>query len=178
MLSHVAFRLMAIEYRLRDFRRPPERVLRRVGVHEGMTVLDVGCGPGAFSIAAARLVGPQGRVMAVDVHPLALKRVRRAAEMLRLGQLRALHVDALRTVPDECVDAALLFDVVHELGDPRPALEEIRRVLKQGGALFVADHHMKEDDLVRTITDAGPFRLVAAGVPLRFELAASSGTTS
>jgi ubiquinone/menaquinone biosynthesis C-methylase UbiE len=143
-----------------------------------MTVLDVGCGPGAFSIAAARLVGPQGRVIAVDVHPLALKRVRRAAEMLHLGQLQALHVDALRTVPDECVDAALMFDVVHELGDPRPTQEEIRRVLKQDGALFVADHHMKEDDLVRIIADAGPFRLVAGGVPLRFELATSSGTTS
>lgn len=69
--------------------------------------------------------------------------------------------------------------VEHRLRGLRcPMPDEIRPALKQDGALVVADHPMKDDDLVRTITDAGPFRVVAGGVPLRFELAASSGTTS
>lgn len=72
-----------------------------------------------------------------------------------------------------------LTAVEHRLrGLRRPTLDEIRRALKQDGALVVPDHSMEEDAPVRNITDDGPFRLIASDVPLRFELAASSGTTS
>ena len=71
MQSDFSFRVMSLEFRLRDFFRPPERILREAGIRNGMTVLDFGCGPGGFSLAAAKLVGPDGRVYAVDNHPLA-----------------------------------------------------------------------------------------------------------
>jgi 23S rRNA U2552 (ribose-2'-O)-methylase RlmE/FtsJ len=70
MQSDFSFRAMSLEFRLRDFFRPPERILREAGIRDGLTVLDFGCGPGGFSQAAAKLVGPEGRVYAVDNHPL------------------------------------------------------------------------------------------------------------
>jgi len=66
MQSDFSFRVMSLKFRLRDFFRPPERILREAGIRNGMTVLDFGCGPGGFSLAAAKLVGPGGRVYAAD----------------------------------------------------------------------------------------------------------------
>jgi predicted methyltransferase len=54
---------------LRDLIRPPRAILREAGLGPGMAVLDFGCGPGGFSVAAVRLVGPAGRVYALDLRP-------------------------------------------------------------------------------------------------------------
>ena len=170
MLSSLRFRLMAFEYRLRDFHRPPDCALLQVGVGSGMSVLDFGCGPGGFSLAAARLVGPRGRVVAVDIHPLAIRRVERAARRRGLGHLQVIHGDAMPQVPSGSVDVTLLFDVLHEIEDPATTLAEIRRVLKQDGVLSVTDHCMKGVALVQSVTGDGWFRLISEGeTPLRFE---------
>jgi ubiquinone/menaquinone biosynthesis C-methylase UbiE len=136
-----------------------------------MSVLDFGCGPGGFSLAAARLVGPRGRVIAVDIHPLAIRRLERAVRRRGLGHLQVIHGDAMPQVPSGSVDVTLLFDVLHEIEDPATTLAEIRRVLKQDGVLSVTDHCMKGDALVQSVTGNGWFRLISEGeTPLRFEL--------
>jgi len=77
--STLSFRLMALEFRLRDWLRPPLRVLVEADLHPGMTVLDFGCAPGSFTVAAARIVGPAGRICALDISPLASKTASHAA---------------------------------------------------------------------------------------------------
>jgi len=160
-MSELAFRLMALEFRLRDVVRPPERILRECGIRSGMSVLDFGCGPGSFSLAAARIVGPEGSVCAVDIHPLALKSVREAAASRGLTGVRTLRPPELHTLAVSSVDVALLFDVIHDLTEPDTALAEIRRLLRPDGALCVSDHHLKEEPLLRIVTSGGLFRTVA-----------------
>ena len=168
---------MALEYRLRDLVRPPDLILRQGGVRPGMAVLDFGCGPGSFSLAAAGLVGPEGHVYAVDIHPLAIRWMERAANRLGLGHLQIIHADELPRVPDASVDIALLFDVLHEAREPGPTLAEIRRVLKQSGVLSVTDHHLEEASLLHTVTGDGLFRLIPGGKgTFRFEPAKGTGT--
>jgi len=87
----VAFRLMAINFRRRDRKLPPIKVLQEVCLRTGMSVLDFGSGPGSFSVAAAQLVGPVGRVYALDIHPLAIKYVRRGAEKAGLNNIEAIQ---------------------------------------------------------------------------------------
>jgi ubiquinone/menaquinone biosynthesis C-methylase UbiE len=175
--SDLAFRLMALEYRLRDLFRPPEWILRQVGVRPGMAVLDFGCGPGSFSLAAADLVGSEGRVYAVDTHPLAISLVRRAAKRRGINHLEAIHGDRLPRVPDGSVDIALLYDVLHEIREPAPTLGEIRRVLKRDGLLSVTDHHLEEASLLGKVTGDGPFRLVRGRKgTFQFEPAKGTGT--
>jgi ubiquinone/menaquinone biosynthesis C-methylase UbiE len=167
--SNLGFRLMAFEYRLRDFHRPPDCALLQAGVGPGMSVLDFGCGPGGFSLAAARLVGPRGRVVAVDIHPLALRGLERAARRRGLGHLQVIHGDAMPQVPSGSVDVALLFDVLHEVEEPAMTLAEIRRVLKQDGTLCVADHCTKGAVLLEAVAAGGLFRLINDNeTPLRF----------
>src|SRR5262245_50221747 len=65
-------------------------VLSRLGLRPGMRVLDVGCGPGRVSIPAARLVGPQGEVVAVDVQDAMLKKLQRQAAARGVANIRTI----------------------------------------------------------------------------------------
>jgi precorrin-6B methylase 2 len=93
--SNLAFHLMSMEFHLRDWLRPPIKILQEASVHSGMTVLDFGCGPGGFSLAAARLVGPEGRVYAMDIHPLAVKSVQRAADKQGFNNIQTVFGGSL-----------------------------------------------------------------------------------
>jgi len=157
MQSDFSFRVMSLEFRLRDFFRPPGRVLREAGIRNGMTVLDFGCGPGGFTLAAAKLVGPEGRVYAADNHPLAVKSVQRAANQQGFGNIRTILGSSLADLPESSVDITLLYDVLHDLQEPRLILVELHRVLKPGGVLSVSDHHTKKESLLSMITGGGLF---------------------
>jgi len=162
MQSDFDFRLMSLEFRLRDFFMPPERVLREAGIRNGMTVLDFGCGPGGFSMAAAKLVGPAGRIYASDIHPLAVKSVQRAADKNGLSNIRTIHGNRMADVPGGIIDMVLLYDVLHDLHEPGLILVELHRVLKPRGVLSVRDHHMEKASLLSMIIDSGLFLLAGS----------------
>jgi ubiquinone/menaquinone biosynthesis C-methylase UbiE len=163
LLSNLNFRFMAVEFRLRDLLRPPERVLAETGVGRGKVVLDYGCGPGGFSVAAAKLVGPEGRVYAVDVAPIALRYVARGAARAGVGNVVVMGADACAGLEDASVDLVLLYDVLHDLTEPHRQLGEFHRLLRGGGVLSVSDHHIAGPALVDTITAAGRFRHTGRG---------------
>lgn len=156
--GNLDFRLMCVAFLIRDWVRPPIRILREAGVQSGMTVLDFGCGPGSFSFSAAKLADPDGLVYAVDNHPLALKFVRRSMNKKKIKNIRVLAGADMAKVPQDCVDLVLLYDVLHDLSEPRAVLTELQRVLKPDGVLSVRDHHLKEPPLVSGITSGGIFR--------------------
>ena len=79
-----------LESPLRRAMHRPEKLLAGL-VEPGMTVLDIGCGPGYFSLSMARPVGPQGRVIAADLQPEMLARVRAHAEKDGLLERITLH---------------------------------------------------------------------------------------
>ena len=161
--SNLDFRLMSLLFRLRDWLRPPVRILREAGVCSGMTVLDFGCGPGSFSLAAAHLVGPEGRVHALDVHPLALQSVQRAAAKRGCSNVQTILGNNMADFGAQSIDIVLLYDVLHDLSEPAMTLGEIRRVLKPDGVLSVSDHHLSEEKLLTAITAGGCFRLTGHG---------------
>jgi SAM-dependent methyltransferase len=124
---------------LRPLLHPPEKVLG-AWVRPGMTVLDVGCGIGHFSLGLARLVGPGGRVIAADLQERALAVVRRRARHAGLADRIATHrtgADAIG-VPGP-VDFALAFWMLHETPSAEGFCREIGGLLAPGGRLLVAE---------------------------------------
>lgn len=157
------FRIEMWVIRLRDRFRSPVKVLVQAGVRPGMTVLDFGCGPGGFSLAAAELVGPEGRVIAVDVQRPALASVRRAVARRGIGNMSAIQGSDMPELPTGAMDMALLYDVLHCHPEPdrvRTVLTSLYRLLKPGGVLSVRDHHLQEATLLGIVTAERLFRYV------------------
>lgn len=111
-------------------------------VEEGMTVLDYGCAMGYFSIPMARLVGREGVVYCVDIQEKMLDTLKKRALKYGVsGQVKPLltNVDYR---PDELtgvVDFALLFAVAHEVPDKKKLFNELSKVLKTGGLVYLSE---------------------------------------
>jgi len=109
-------------------------------VQSGMTVIDVGCGVGWFSIPMARMVGPHGRVLAVDLQPQMLDMLRRRAEKAGGADRIGLHkCEQNRLGLDAEADFALIFAMLHEVPAPARLLGEVRALLRPGGKLLLAE---------------------------------------
>jgi ubiquinone/menaquinone biosynthesis C-methylase UbiE len=158
-MSSWDFRFMALGFRIRDLFRPRIDVLREAGIRAGSHVLDYGCGPGGYIPALAELVGPSGKIYALDVNPLAIKMTRRLATRKRVANLEAVVSDRDTGLPDESVDAVLLYDTFHDLSLPDDVLQELHRVLRADGILSFSDHHMEEEGIIAAITGSGLFEL-------------------
>lgn len=113
-------------------------VLGWVGIKPGEQVLELGPGPGAFTVDAARLVGPHGRLLAVDIQPQMIAQVEQRLRQAGLHNVET-HVASAYDLPveDKSMDRAFLVSVLPEIPDPGRALAELRRVLRPGGVLSI-----------------------------------------
>jgi ubiquinone/menaquinone biosynthesis C-methylase UbiE len=123
-------------------------------VKPGQTAVDIGCGMGHFSIGMARLVGPSGRVISVDLQPEMLDMVRSRAGQQGLQNRIHLH----RCRPDslglaEPVDFVLAFWMVHEVPHRAAFLTEVRDLLKPEARFLVAEpkFHVSASDFQKTV---------------------------
>lgn len=157
------FRAMCFVLKIRDRFRPREEILREVEIEPGFHILDYGCGPGSYSIAAAELVGTTGKVYSLDIHPLAVERVREAASKKGLKNIETIHSDCATGLEENTLDVVLLTDIFHMLSEKTRVLEEVHRVLKPGGILALNDHHMKENKILSRVTSGGLFKLSKKG---------------
>ena len=163
-MSNFDFIFMSFGFRFRDFFLPRKHILEEVGIKLGFSILDYGCGPGSYTIAAAQLVGKSGKVYALDIHPLAVQQVQNTASKKRLTNIETILSDCATGLPDNSVDVALLYDTLHDLSKQNGVLKELHRVLKPDGILSFNDHHMKEEnEIISKITGKGLFRLSRKG---------------
>ena len=126
-------------------------------------MLDYGCGPGSYTVVAARLVGEYGKVHAADLNPLALERVQQVASRKGLGNIETIHTDCATGLENGRMDIVLLYDTYHDLEDPDGVLEELHRVMKPNSALSFSGHRMREGEILTMATDGGLFRLSSQG---------------
>jgi ubiquinone/menaquinone biosynthesis C-methylase UbiE len=121
----------------RRYMRP---VLDWVGIRPGERVLELGPGPGAFTVDAARRAGLEGQVIAVDIQPEMIAQVERRIREAGLTNVET-HVASAYDLPidDESVDRAFLITVLPEVPDQAQALAELRRVLRPGGLLSITE---------------------------------------
>jgi arsenite methyltransferase len=106
----------------------------------GEKVVDIGCGAGIDSLIAAEKVGPDGRVIGIDMTPSMLKKARQAADEMGLTnvEFREGYAEAL-PVADGWADVVISNGVLNLMPDKSAALEEMSRVLKPNGRLQIGD---------------------------------------
>lgn len=125
--------------RLRRLFHSPEKLVGPY-VEQGMTVMDIGCGMGYFSIGLARLVGDKGLVIAVDIQENMLNVMRRRAEKAGVAHLIHLHrCEQDKIGIDWKVDFALAFWMTHEVPHKRELFEELFHILVPKGQFLLAE---------------------------------------
>ena len=155
--NYIAFWLMTICFKLRDILKPPGRILKQMKLESGATILDYGCGPGSWSLAASESAGSGGRVYAVDVNPLALKRVNRIASRRKIFNIETILTNCATGLNDNSVDIVIMFDVYHDLQNADNVMKEMHRVLKPGSLLLFSDHHLEKEKILSSVTSNGMF---------------------
>jgi SAM-dependent methyltransferase len=127
---------------IRRLEYDPRKILAPY-VREGMTVLEPGPGMGFFTLELARLVGPSGRVFAVELQPNMIEGLKRRATKARLHERIVTRRTARNSLGvadlDGKIDFALAFAVVHELPAASPFFAEVARTLKPGACLLFAE---------------------------------------
>jgi ubiquinone/menaquinone biosynthesis C-methylase UbiE len=139
----------------------PNRLLTAAGLKSGQNALEVGCGPGFFTIPAAQMLGKNGHLTTLDINPAAVVRVRKQVEIRGLQNVDVMLGDASKTrLPEKSIDVAFLFGVIHSLKDLDSVLHEMNRILKEKGVLSVQKSSWTEKNLLSHITRGGLFRFV------------------
>ena len=129
----------------RDGWQKRARVLRAAGITRGAVVADVGAGPGFFTLALARAVGPAGHVYAVDPEPRSLERVRE-----QLGKRRLRNVTPVLSrgddphLPPGVSDVAMIVNTYHHFPNGPAYLRRVAETLRPGGRLVAIDFEKRE----------------------------------
>jgi ubiquinone/menaquinone biosynthesis C-methylase UbiE len=150
----------ALDSRIRRWLQEPGKIL---GPHirKGMTVLDLGCGPGYFTLEIARMVGESGRVVAADLQEGMLRKVKNKIRGTGLEERVTLHKCAENRIGlSDYFDFILAFYMIHEIAEKKALFTEIASILKPGGQLFIVEpsFHVSEaafEETIRIAHDAG-----------------------
>ena len=112
-----------------------------------------------YAIAAAKMVGAKGKVYALDIHPLAVRSVEKKAKKEGLTNITTILSDRDTRLPDQSIDIALTYDMIHMVKDKQALARELHRVLKQNGILSVIVGHIKVEDVLKVLEQDGLFSL-------------------
>jgi ubiquinone/menaquinone biosynthesis C-methylase UbiE len=142
-----------------DFRRklqPEERIVGWSGIKPGMTVLELGCGSGVYTIGLARAVGNRGKLYSVDMQEAMIERLKRKLAKPEHSELTNIETRLANAYElpfaDESIDLVVMVTVLPEISDKDRALKEIRRILKADGILAISENLIDPDYPLRGTT--------------------------
>jgi ubiquinone/menaquinone biosynthesis C-methylase UbiE len=121
----------------------PAKIIEDIGIQEGSIVADLGAGSGFYSLAAAKVVGPAGKIYAVDIQQDLLTRFKSAAHQAKLLNIEVIHGDIEQAhgtrIADRTIDLAIAANVLFQLENKEGLADEALRILKPSGRLLVVD---------------------------------------
>ncbi len=121
----------------------PKSNIKQLGLFEGQFVADLGAGVGAYSIEAAKEVGENGRVYAVEVQKEFLANIKNSALQEGLSNIDVIWGDIERDgktkIKDNIIDAVIVSNVLFQVEDRDGFIKEVKRILKTNGKVLVVD---------------------------------------
>ena len=134
----------------------PYRSLETAGLKPGQKVMQVGCGPGFFTIPAAKMVGDNGLIYAIDVNHRAIKRVEEKMRKYSIDNIKPILGNAAYCgMQDSSIDLAFIFGLRYIAGGLSNLISEMYRVLKPGGTLSFEKTTGSDEKLVEEVEGAG-----------------------
>jgi ubiquinone/menaquinone biosynthesis C-methylase UbiE len=161
-IPNFAFKAMTLVMKLMDmFGQYSRKNFETLGLKPGQTVIDYGCGPARYIEFASNAVGKEGRVIAVDVHPLAIAKVKGKIEKLNLSNVEAILAEKYSTsISAEIADIVYALDMFHMIAQPNEFLKELSRLAKRDGTIIIEDGHQPRTDTIQKIEKSGFLKIV------------------
>ena len=129
----------SLDNSIRKWLQSPRKILSQY-IHERMTVLDLGCGPGYFTVEIAKMLNGSGKVIAADLQQGMLDKVRKKIKGTDLESRIELHkCEENSTGISETVDFILCFYLIHEVIDQNYLFMELKSILKPGGKVYIIE---------------------------------------
>lgn len=123
-------------------------LLKELQLKAGMTVCDMGCGNGFYTLKMAQLVGDDGRILAVDIQPGMLRLLQARAEENGIENIKPILGTVVDPkLPKNQVDLILCVDVYHEFSHPEHMLEAMRNALSKDGVIALAEYREEDPEV-------------------------------
>jgi ubiquinone/menaquinone biosynthesis C-methylase UbiE len=121
----------------------PQKNIEQLGIQEAGTVADLGAGSGFYTMEAAKAVGPNGRVFAIDVQQDLLSRLKNSAHQAKTHNIEVIHgnIEELNgtRLRENSVDVVIAANVMFQLDSKEGMVDEAKRILKSSGRVLVVD---------------------------------------
>ena len=121
----------------------PEKVIQQMPIKLGMRIANFGCGHGHFTFIIAKMIGPEGKIYAIDILKEALQAVGGRAKIENLTNIELIRANletaGSSTLDNNSMDMVLLINILFQSQKKEDIVKEARRVLKEGGDLVVID---------------------------------------
>lgn len=144
----VTMHYMGAPWLVRESRQRQEdcaTLLGELNIKPGQTICDLGCGNGFYTLQMAKLTGENGKVYAVDIQQEMLHLLSERAKEEQITNIEpVLGTQIDPKLPADSVDLILLVDVYHEFSHPHHMLQAMRKALKPGGVIALAE--FREED--------------------------------
>lgn len=143
---------LGAEWLTRDNREQQERcslMLTKLGVKRGMTICDMGCGNGFYTVQMAKMTGKDGHVYAVDIQPEMLKMLNDRADaqgVTNVSPILGTYTDP--RLPKGKIDMILLVDVYHEFSHPEQMLAAMREALSPEGVCVLVEFRSEDPEVL------------------------------
>ncbi len=156
-----AFRIMSVMFNVADLIKFNDKKLDPFQIQNGQTVVDYGSGTGRYLPKASSLVGDTGLVYAVDVHELAVKSAFRATEKHNLKNVKPVQTNGKTVnIPSHTADIIYALDMFHMVKNTKQFLQELNRITKPGGILFLEDGHQPRSLTKEKVLGSGCWSIV------------------
>jgi ubiquinone/menaquinone biosynthesis C-methylase UbiE len=144
----------SLDSKMRRWLQNPQKILAPY-VKEGMNVLDIGCGPGFFSIEMAKMVGRSGKVISADLQDGMLQKLGKKIEGTELeDRIKLLKCDKDKINISQQVDFILAFYMIHEVPDKNSFFKELKNALNEKGQFLIVEpklFHVSREEFELTI---------------------------
>lgn len=170
----------SLDNRIRRMLQNPQKILAPY-VKEGMIVLDVGCGPGFFSVEMAKMVGKNGKVISADLQEGMLQKVSDKIKGTELEErIKLVKCDKDKINLSERVDFILAFYMVHEVPDKNSFFKNLKNILNDKGRFLLVEPKLfhvsqKEFEVTTTLAKNNGFK-INEGPKLHFSWSAILNT--
>jgi ubiquinone/menaquinone biosynthesis C-methylase UbiE len=160
-IPNLFFRMMTFTMKITDILgNQSNKNFKTLGLKENQVVVDYGCGPARYIKNASEAVGPKGKVIAIDIHPLAIENVNKQIKKYGLKNVEAVQADGYScSIKNNTADVVYALDMFHMIEQPKKLLTELARIVKPNGTVIIEDGHQARSKTISKIENSGLFTI-------------------